>query len=261
MRRRHLLLLLLAIAAPAFAWEERADIARLFAESGVSGTFVALDVASGALQGHGRARAERRYVPASTFKVTNALIGLATGAVTDVDEVLPYGGGPQRLKAWEQDMSLRQGMPVSNLPVYQALARRIGLDWMRAALADLGYGNATVAERVDDFWLVGPLAISAMEQARFMAALGTRTLPLDVPVQDAVAEIIRVDAGDGWSLHAKTGWADLYQPHLGWWVGWVERDGGIHAFALNIDMPDGTYARKRIELGRAALVLLGLLPA
>jgi beta-lactamase class D len=253
--------LLVAVSTHASAWTEREDIARLFAEAGVSGTFVLLDVETGALSGHNRERAARRYVPASTFKVPNALIGLASGAVGDVDEVLPFGGGPQRLKVWEQDMSLRQGMPVSNLPVFRELARRIGLDAMRDHLTRLDYGSARIAQTVDDFWLVGPLGISAIEQVRFLAALAERRLPLAQDAQGAVADIIRVDAGDGWSLHAKTGWADLYQPHLGWWVGWVQQDGRIHAFALNIDMPDSSYAGRRIELGRAALVLAGRLPS
>lgn len=254
------LFLLAASTAHASAWSDREDIAALFADAGVSGTFVVLDAGTGLMQGHDHERAMRRYVPASTFKVPNALIGVATHAVSGVDEVLPWGGRPQRLKVWEQDMSLRQGMPVSNLPVFQELARRIGLERMREQLAALDYGNARIAQTVDDFWLVGPLGISAIEQTRFLAALAGRTLPIDPAAQDDVADIIRIDSGEGWSLHAKTGWADLYQPHLGWWVGWVERGGQVHAFALNIDMPDGSYARKRVELGRAVLVRLGLLP-
>ncbi len=254
-----ILALLLANTSLVSTWTEREDIGGVFTEAGVTGTFVLLDAETGSLSGHNHARAQRRYVPASTFKVPNALIGVATGTVTSVDEVLPYGGKPQWLKAWEQDMSLRQGMPVSNLPVFQELARRIGLEPMREHLVSLDYGNASIAQTVDDFWLVGPLGISAIEQTRFLAALAQGRLPVSPDAQAAVADIIRTDSGESWSLYAKTGWANLYEPHIGWWVGWVERDGGIHAFALNIDMPDSSYARKRIDVGRAALTAAGLL--
>jgi beta-lactamase class D len=30
-----------------------------------------------------------------------------------------------------------------------------------------------------------------------------------------------VDAGLGWSLHAKTGWQNAPGAGVGWWVGWV----------------------------------------
>ena len=71
-------------------------------------------------------------------KVANSLIGLSTGAVRSADEVLPYGGKPQRFKAWEHDMSLRDAIKASNVPVYQELARRIGLERMRANVSRLG---------------------------------------------------------------------------------------------------------------------------
>ncbi len=254
-----ILALLLATTPAPSNWTEHEDITRVFSEAGVTGTFVLLDADTGALAGHNQRRAQQRFVPASTFKIPNALIGIATGAVTNVDEVLPYGGEPQWLKAWEQDMSLRQGMPVSNLPVFQELARRIGLEPMREHLARLNYGNARIAKTADDFWLIGPLAISAIEQTRFLAALAKRQLPVSAQAQAAITEIIHIEHGDGWSLYAKTGWSNLDELHLGWWVGWIERDDRIHAFALNIDMPDRSYGPKRIAVGRAALKAAGLM--
>lgn len=42
---------------------------------------------------------------------------------------------------------------------------------MRANVSRLGYGNAEIGQVVDNFWLVGPLKISAMEQTRFLLRL------------------------------------------------------------------------------------------
>ena len=119
---------LLVNQAYAVETEHSPEIEKLFNEAGVNGTFVLYDVTAERFVTHNHQRAEKRFIPASTFKVANSLIGLSTGAISSVDEVLPYGGKPQPFKAWEQDMGLRDAIKVSNVPVYQELARRIGLD-------------------------------------------------------------------------------------------------------------------------------------
>lgn len=76
------------------------------------------DVAGETFTGHNRSRAETRFIPASTFKIPNLLIGLSVGVVKNVDEVLPYGGKPQPMKARKKDMGLRDAIKVSNVPIY-----------------------------------------------------------------------------------------------------------------------------------------------
>ena len=122
-----LLGLWLVPAAHAVDWQESPQVAALFEDAGVTGTFVLHDVGAGSFIGHDRARAERRFSPASTFKVANSLIGLTVGAVSGVDDPLPYTGPPEPfIKAWARDMGLREAIALSNVPIYQALARRIG---------------------------------------------------------------------------------------------------------------------------------------
>jgi beta-lactamase class D len=241
-------------------WIDSPAVSALFKEAGVDGTFVLYDVAAGTLTGHDRARAGKRFVPASTFKIPNTLIGLATGAVKDVDEILPYKGpSPAFMKAWERDMGLREAIALSNLPIYQELARRIGLERMREQVARLDYGNKDVGDAVDGFWLKGPLQISAVEQARFLARLAQDALPFPPEAQKSVREIVRIDQGPGWSLHAKTGWQNAPGEGVGWWVGWVQKEGRTCAFALNMDMRSAADAPTRIALGRACLQALGVL--
>ena len=252
-------LLTLLLASPVWAWQEQPKIAELFQAAGVRGTFVLLDVQDGNLRGHDQARAETRFIPASTFKLANSLIGLEVGAVKDVEQLLPYGGKPQPYKAWERDMGLREAIKVSNVPVYQELARRIGLPQMSAKVRQLDYGNAEIGSQVDNFWLVGPLQISAVEQTRFLARLAQGQLPLAATAQAQVREIARLEQGAGWTLYGKTGWADSYEPDIGWWVGWLEQDGKLYSFALNIDMPQPDTTGQRIALGKASLRALGLL--
>jgi len=78
---------------------------------------------------------------------------------------------------------------------------------------------------VDTFWLRGALAISAVEQTRFLDRLARQLLPFPLQAQRAVREITLVEQGPGWELHAKTGWQNGPNPGVGWWVGWVEKGG------------------------------------
>lgn len=247
--------------ALALDWQDSQEVAKLFTAAGLHGTFVLYDASADRFTGHDRARAETRYIPASTFKIPNSLIGLSVGAVHDVDEVLPYGGQPQPFKEWEQDMGLRSAIRVSNVPVYQELARRIGLERMRANVAKLGYGNGEIGAVIDRFWLVGPLQISAIEQAQFLAHLAQDQLPFPKSAQAQVREIAQLEQGDGWTLYGKTGWADTYEPDVGWWVGWVKKGDRVYSFALNVDMPNEGDAKKRIGLGKESLKVLGVLPS
>ena len=63
---------------------------------------------------------------------------------------------------------------------------------------------------------------------------------------------------DGKVLYGKTGWRFSSTPNLGWWTGWVERDGKVFAFSLNIDMPATSDGPKRVAVGKATLGKLGI---
>jgi len=240
-------------------WTDSPAIATLFSEAGVAGTFVLYDVAEDRFLGFDQTRAETRYIPASTFKVPHTLIGLAEGVVADVDQVMPYGGEPQRYSMWERDMSLRDALPISNVPVYKGLAGRITLDRMAENIALMDYGSGEIGTAVDDFWLVGPLTISAVEQTVFLADLAQNELPYPEGLQEQVRDLTLLELGEDWALHAKTGWTDAPDPDIGWWVGWVVKQGRVYSFAVNIDIVDASDAEKRIQLGRKSLAALGVL--
>lgn len=252
------LLASLCLQAHAAEWTESPEVAALFTSAGVTGTFVVCDIDADRYLGYNRSRAETRFVPASTFKIANTMIGLSVGAVENVDEVLPYGGAPQPFRSWERDMSLREAIALSNATIYQVLARRIGLERMRKNVTELQYGNSDIGTRVDTFWLEGPLAISAVEQSRFLARLVAGDLPFPQHVQRITREIVRLEQGTDWTLYGKTGWMNAPGSGVGWWVGWIEKDERIYTFALNIDILKSSDAGKRIELGKASLEAVGV---
>ena len=247
-------------SANAVNWKESAEIAGLFRSSGLDGTFVLYDVLNNTYIGYNQERAETRFIPASTFKIPNSLIGLSVDTVKNADDVLPYKPVSKPFsKAWEKDMGLREAIVVSNVPIYQELARRIGLERMQKNISKLNYGNNDIGQVVDMFWLRGPLKISAVEQTQFLAKLAQGQLPFPETAQASVREITRIDYGPNWSLHAKTGWQNGPGPGIGWWVGWVQKGGRIFPFAINIDIQKETDAAKRIEIGKAALKVLEIL--
>jgi beta-lactamase class D len=241
--------------------EEAVKLAKIFQEHRARGTFVLFDAKTEQFKAHDPARAIRRFIPASTFKIPNTLIGLETGAVKSVDQALPYGGKPQPFPQWEHDMPLREAIRISAVPIYQELARRIGLAQMDEWVTRLNYGNAKIGKTVDRFWLDGPLEISALEQARFLARLVEGQLPVQPATIAAVKEITLLEKSGEYELHGKTGWCTSVDPHVGWWVGWIERGGLLtSAFALNMDLPGKDDAAKRIPIGRACLNALGAFP-
>jgi beta-lactamase class D len=239
--------------------DDRSDLKSVFAEQGTAGTFALYDVDGDRLTVVDRARAERRYTPASTFKIANSLIALETGAVRDENEVIPYGGKPQPFKQWERDMGMREAIATSNVPIYQEIARRIGLQRMQAMIDSLDYGNRRIGTVIDRFWLDGPLQISAVEQARFVARLARRQLPVSARSQTIVRDILRVEQKGDAVIYAKTGWLFDSKPQLGWWTGWVERGNRLHTFSLNMDMTADADAPKRLVIARSLLTRLGVL--
>lgn len=259
MKLVHALSALLCLPLAASEWRENPAIGKAFTEAGVTGTFVVYDEDADRFTGHGERRARTRFVPASTFKIANSLIGLETGSVESVDEVLPYGGGPQPFEIWEHDMSLREAIPISNVPIYQELARRTGLERMKREVRRLEYGNGAIGKVVDRFWLDGPLAISAVEQVRFQQRLADGRLPYSGEIQADVRGILELESGSDWTLYGKTGWADAPDPGVGWWVGWVANGTGNHPFALNLDVRSAEDAEKRVPLGKRILAELELI--
>lgn len=230
----------------------REDLQAVFTDMGLVGTFVAFDVRPNRFTFVHPERAEKRYGPASTFKIPNTLIAFATRIVENPDVMFRYDGQSRGVKAWERDMTLREAMAVSNVPAYQQLARGIGLPRYMRWLDRLDYGNRMVGEPVDRFWLDGPLEISALEQVQFLAVLALGQLPASARAQAMVRDMIRIEDKGSRVLFAKTGWTG----GIGWWVGWVEEGDRVTAFALNIDMATIDMAPKRIAVGKELLARL-----
>lgn len=247
-----------AKALPAQIILDRQDLMTIFEEHAVNGTFVLLDVEKDEIVAVNRSRAQERFIPASTFKIANSLIALELGVIAGLDEVIPYGGKPQTIRAWEQDMTIGEAFKASNVPVFQELARRVGPQQYREYLHLLSYGNALVGTDIERFWLDGPLEISAVEQVRFVRALVTEDLPLKATTLNLVQQIARIETKGDATLFGKSGWTVKPDPDIGWFVGWVTRGDRVFTFALNMDVRVRSDAALREPLARRFLSELGV---
>ncbi|WP_291374505.1 OXA-211 family carbapenem-hydrolyzing class D beta-lactamase [Acinetobacter sp. UBA6720] len=209
--------------------------------------------------GNDLSRAQTPYVPASTFKMLNALIGLEHDKAT-INEVFKWDGQKRSFPAWEKDMTLGQAMQASAVPVYQELARRIGLDLMQKEVQRIGYGNQQIGTVVDNFWLVGPLQITPVQEVLFVEKLANKKLAFKPEVQQAVQDMLLIEQKPNYKLYTKSGWGMDIEPQVGWWTGWVEYpDREKVYFSLNMHMKTGIPASVREQLVKQSLTTLGLI--
>ncbi|RLZ10245.1 class D beta-lactamase [Acinetobacter sp. 2JN-4] len=225
---------------------DQTEIASLFQHAQTVGVFVTYDGQTLQAYGNDLSRANTAFIPASTFKMLNALIGIQHHK-SPPNEVYKWDGKKRAFASWEKDLTLAEAMQVSAVPVYQELARRIGLELMANEVKRVGFGNAEIGTQVDDFWLVGPLEITPVEEVKFAYALAHKQLAFDQSVQEQVKQMVLVDEVKGTKIYAKSGWGMDVTPQVGWWTGWIEQPNGqVIAFSLNmqINNPKQGDARK-----------------
>ncbi len=217
-------------------------IDNIYKAHGMHGSLIILDPATGCTTGYRPDRWDSGYLPASTFKVPNTLIGLELGEV-DTGYIFKWNGEKRRLPDWNRDLTLAQAFRVSCVPCFQELARRTGPEKMRAMLDRIGYpGMVFTAETIDNFWLEGASRITPRQQALFISRIYREELPLRPATLTAMKQIMLLEQGPGYALYGKTGWAVRNGNDYGWFVGWVEKNGKALVFATQTEPDDPEHA-------------------
>ena len=256
-----LLLLFATLGAHAAETVARPAWQKYFDEKGVRGTFVLLDPAKDAYFVLDESRARQGFLPASTFKIPNALIGLEVGAIADENEVFRWDGKPKLRAEWERDQTLATGMRYSTVWMFQEVARRIGKARMKEWIDRLEYGNRDIGGGIDQFWLQGKLRVSAFQQVDFLHRLAEGRLPAMQRSQRLVREALVIERTRQYTLRAKTGTSGG-RDAVNWWVGWIERQGKpVGYFAMNITPTATTRFEDRMTIARAILRDAGMLPS
>ena len=94
-----LLVLLCSTISFAEDFKERNDWRHFFADQKVEGTIVIVDERAGGNWVYNKKRAQKRYSPASTFKIPHTLFALDAGVVKDEFQVFPWDGKKKYYKS------------------------------------------------------------------------------------------------------------------------------------------------------------------
>jgi len=229
------------------------SLKKYFDENKVSGTFGLFDNGQGQFTIYNLSRfKDSAYLPASTFKIVNSLIGLETGRIVNEKMVIKWDGvirtfpGGDTATAWNKDLTMEEAFKVSAVPYYQEVARRIGRDTMQHWLDTLGYaakyGKAVIKSKIDTFWLDNSIKITADEQLGLVKKLYFDQLPFrKKTTQDIVKAMMLQEDNANYKLSYKTGWGTTENGNaLGWIVGWIEENKHPYFFAMNIEGPRNT---------------------
>lgn len=240
------------------------------------GCFTMREMGSGETFELGGDECAERSLPASTFKIPNAIIALDTGVLKDEKTFLKWDGNKRWNSDWDRDHALPTSMWYSVVWFYQLIAKDVGADRYRTYLSAFNYGNADPSGDVTMFWLNGPLRISPREQVTFLTTMYEGKLKVAPRAVDIVKKTLELRGEatehvrkrlpfvdkipENVVLSGKTGSAMPDAKPLGptdvvgWFVGSVERDGRRWVFASRIRSND----EKNIgpEAGRIAYEIL-----
>jgi beta-lactamase class D len=242
--------------------QSRDDFRAYFDTFHVAGSFVLYDLQHNSFTFFNEPQCRQRFTPASTFKICNSLIGLETGVIADERFVIPWDSVERPRHEWNHDHDLKSAFKNSTVWYYQELARRVGGERMKLWLDRARYGNADTSGGIDRFWLTGNLRVAPVEQIDFLVRLRKNELPFSRRTMDIVRGIMVADSTSRYVLRAKTGLGTEENTDIGWYVGYVEREGNAYFFSTCIqnsgrEIPG--FMRARIDITRRILTELGII--
>ena len=217
-------------------------------------------------------RCQQGFLPASTFKIINTLIGLETGVISDSTYELKWDGKKRFAPAWNHDHALASAFRVSAVWYYQELARRVGLKRMTEWVQKVRYSKMDItAKTLDNFWLYGNSRISQVEQIGFMRRVVGGDVPFSKRNLGILKNLMLLDSKPTYKLYGKTGWAgypnDVQPPpgwkEIGWFVGYVETADTVYYFATNVEHAPpvpSTWIPARRAITEDILRKLGVIP-
>ncbi len=240
------------------------SLEKFFSDNHTQGTFGIFNNGTGDFTIYNLSRfKDSAYLPASTFKIVNSLIGLETGRIRDEKMVIPWDGITRRPE-WDKDLTMQEAFKASAVPYYQEVARRIGKDTMQFWLDSLGYGSRygkAKINKIDTFWLDNSIKVTADEQLGLVKKLYSDQLPFQKRSMRIVKDVMAMEKNANYTLAYKTGWGFRENGNaLGWVVGWVTENQHPYFFALNMDgAHDLDIATARINILKGILSHLGYL--
>jgi len=241
----------------------RAEFNTCFDEYEVEGCFLLYDFQKEQTLVYNEERCSNGFLPASTFKIVNTLIGLETGIITGEEFIIPWDSVFRQVPAWNKGHKLTSAFQNSVVPWYQELARQIGTEKMQHWVSASGFGEMDITnEDIDLFWLTGKSKITPFQQLDFQKRLVHKQIPFKPKHIDLVKKIMILEETPEYIFRGKTGWAVMDNKNIGWLVGYLEKGKNRYAYVLNVESEDedSTLFRKsRIEIVRKIFKQLSLM--
>ncbi|MBN2531972.1 MAG: class D beta-lactamase [Spirochaetales bacterium] len=199
------------------------------------GTIIIYDLHKNTLFLYNKEQSTSGILPASTFKIYNALIALETKVAPSKDFVIEWDGIKYQYPDWNNDHTLESAFKNSVVWYFQELARRIGKQKMGTYINELHYGNMDISQGIDTFWLEGGLKISAKEQLDLLVQLYENKLPFSKSSQETVKEMMILEKNQKYILRGKTGTVSrLAGVYYSWFVGYLEQNNNVYFFTTNL---------------------------
>lgn len=226
------------------------SLKKYFDNNKVEGTFGLYDNGQGKFTVYNLSRfSDSAYVPASTFKIINSLIGLETGQVADSNTIFVLDSNRLGRTECNKDMNMREAFRLSCPNWYQQLAVKIGKPAMQKWLDTLGYAQRynkfAIGDNLDTFWLDNSAKITADEELGIVKRLYFDQLPFQQRSQRIVKDMMKWESNSNYSLFYKTGWGFKENGNpIGWIVGWIEENTHPYFFVLQLESTEHQYDMK-----------------
>lgn len=232
------------------------SLKKYFDDNKADGCFTFFNNGTGKVTVYNMALDTMRFLPASTFKIVNSLIGIETNRILDEKMVIKWDSIKRWNDDWNKDLTYEQAFKASAVNYFQEVARRIGKDTMQKWLDTLHYGTQKITTHIDSFWLDNSLKISPDEQLGLVKRLYFDQLPFQKRSQQIVRDVMVQENNTQYTLSYKTGWGfDEQGANIGWIVGWIEENKHPYFFTLLVKSPDKNFDMRTARLN----VLKGIL--
>jgi beta-lactamase class D len=170
--------------------------------------------------------------PCSTFKIAIAEIGYKYKKLNEIGENFKWDGLQRSRDVLNRDQDLFSWMKDSVVWVSSILVSRMSRETIQSELKEMSYGNSAIGP--DEFWINGPLRISAEEQVKSLSRQTNSNL------QKAVL-LLPIEKRGAFSISGKTGSCahrgTKPDEQIGWYVGRARSGNKVYAFALRFLKP------------------------
>jgi beta-lactamase class D len=203
---------------------------------------------------------EKPYSVASTFKITNAIIGMETGTI-DQNYIFKWDSIKRNNTEWSKNLTLFQAFKASCLPCFQELARKIGSEQMSKSLKRFNYPDLIIdSTNLDKFWINGQLKLSPFQQIELLKKIVNNKANLKSNTLETIKNLMFIEENNEIKFYGKTGWTIENDIDLGWFIGYAIYKNELYYVATIIKPEIGfnmnTFGKIRYEISRQALEMI-----